>query len=216
MSSGPDEASDGALVGIVLAGGAARRFGADKLAILVEGRPLLERAVEAVAALGGPVVLSVGPASDAPSSHGSTPVHVVADPVAGGGPLVGLAAALDVASRLGAERAVVVGGDMPWLAPLVLRRLVDGLGGDPAATASTTLGACAPVVEGSLRPLPMALAVEPARRAAREALESGARSLLALVDRLPTVRLEEREWRALDPEGRTFVDVDRPEDLPRA
>jgi molybdopterin-guanine dinucleotide biosynthesis protein A len=97
----------------------------------------------------------------------------------------------------------------------VLRRLVAGLGGDPAPTAPT-LGACAPVVEGSLRPLPMALAVEPARRAAREALDSGARSLLALVDRLPTVRLEEREWRALDPEGRTFVDVDRPEDLPRA
>jgi molybdenum cofactor cytidylyltransferase len=46
---------------IVLAGGAASRFGGNKLAADLEGRPVLEYALRAVAAVASPVVLVVGP-----------------------------------------------------------------------------------------------------------------------------------------------------------
>ena len=57
----------GSLAAIVIAGGAARRFGADKLALRDgEGRGLLEVAVAGVAGLADPVVV-VGPERSIPT-----------------------------------------------------------------------------------------------------------------------------------------------------
>ena len=50
--------------GIVLAGGAARRFGGDKLAATFEGRTLLEHAVGAVAGLASEVIVVVAPGDE--------------------------------------------------------------------------------------------------------------------------------------------------------
>jgi molybdopterin-guanine dinucleotide biosynthesis protein A len=48
---------------------------------------------------------------------------------------------------------------------------------------------------------------------ARLAAAAGDRSLLGLLAALDTVVVEEPEWRALDPGGRSFVDLDDPADL---
>jgi molybdopterin-guanine dinucleotide biosynthesis protein A len=63
--------------------------------------------------------------------------------------------------------------------------------------------------------LPLAVRVQPAARAAREAVEAGRRSLQALLDRMAVVELPMTIWRPLDPAARTLLDVDTPADLER-
>jgi hypothetical protein len=48
---------------------------------------------------------------------------------------------------------------------------------------------------------------------ARLAVPAGDRSLLGLLAGLRTVVVEEPQWRPLDPDGRSFVDLDDPADL---
>jgi hypothetical protein len=55
----------------------------------------------------------------------------------------------------------------------------------------------------------------PALALARERLadEAGDHSLTGLLAGLRTLVVEEPRWRALDPDGRSFVDLDDPADL---
>ena len=128
---------------IVLAGGRSSRFGRDKLAEPVDGRPMLDLAIDAVRGLTSDVIVVVAPddARDVPAD-----VRVVRDARPFDGPLAGLAtglAAVDPAT----EWVLVVGGDMPALVPAVLARLLDALDGHEVAVLADDAGP---------RPLPIA------------------------------------------------------------
>lgn len=202
--------------GIVLAGGAGRRFGGPKLATVVDGRPLLHRAILAAAAVCAEVIV-VGPAEgddlglpalpELPGDAG-VPLRVTHDAAAGGGPLAGLAAGLAAATQ---PLAIVAGGDQPWLVPALLGELARLV----TPGSGRALDAAALEEAGRLRPLPAAMRVVAARTAVARAQAAGGRSLMAAFDRLRTGALPPERWRALDPDGASLRDVDRPEDLPR-
>jgi molybdopterin-guanine dinucleotide biosynthesis protein A len=191
------------VTGIVLAGGRSERFGSDKLAAEVDGRPLLHHAIEAVAAVAETVIVVAAPGADpALPVELEARVRVVHDPESFGGPLVGLAAALAEAE---APIALVVGGDMPRMVPQVLRRLVTTVGpGRPAVSLE---------IPDRVHPLPMALDVDAARQAATAVLARGGRSLRDLLGELGASSIPAPVWLALDPAGATIVDIDRPGDL---
>jgi len=191
------------VTGIVLAGGRSSRFGADKLAVEVDGRPILHHAIGAVAAVASVVIVVASPGPDpALPAELEARVRVVHDPEPFGGPLVGLAAALGATD---APIALVVGGDMPRMVPLVLRRLVATVGpGRPAVSLE---------IPGRIHPLPMALDVVAALPAAATVLERGGRSLRDLLRELSAISIPAPVWLALDPAGATIVDIDRPADL---
>jgi molybdopterin-guanine dinucleotide biosynthesis protein A len=87
----------------ILAGGRARRFGgADKSALLVGGRTIRERQLEALRAVTPDVRV------------------IVEDPVPGCGPLGGLHTAL---SETAADATIVVACDMPYLSAPLLRHM---------------------------------------------------------------------------------------------
>ena len=198
-----------AATGIVRAGGAARRFGGDKLAATLEGRTLLEHAVGAVAGLVTEVIVVVAPGDDRSLPAAPVPVRVAVDPELHAGPLVGLVAGLEHARE---PIALVVGGDMPTLEPRVLAALLRALAEsrESSAVDATTL-----IQRGTRRPLPAAVRNGAATEAARRLLGSGERSLVALFRALRTRSLDEVEWRGLDPTAATLRDIDRPEDLAR-
>jgi molybdopterin-guanine dinucleotide biosynthesis protein A len=116
---------------LVLAGGQARRLaGADKPALLVGGRSLLDRAVAAVAAAGRVVV--VGPRRPLDRD-----VEWCQEEPPGGGPVPAIAAGL---ARTDAGVVVVLAADLPYVAPAVpvlLRALADS-GADVAMLADDT------------------------------------------------------------------------------
>jgi molybdopterin-guanine dinucleotide biosynthesis protein A len=132
----------------------------------------------------------------------STGLPVVPDPVAGGGPLAGIAAALAWSPR---ERVFVVACDMPHLDGRVIDRLC-------AAAAAADVAAAAPVVVGRPEPLHAVyarrcLAVAERRLAAGQLK---AADLLADVGFTPVA---EAELRAIDAGLRFLTNVNRPEDV---
>ena len=89
-----------------------------------QGRPLLLHAVEVVDALCDETLLVMAPGGDEPAGL-PLGVRVVRDAEAFNGPLAGLSTGL---ARATGDIAIVAGGDMPRLAPLVLvemRRMLE-------------------------------------------------------------------------------------------
>jgi molybdopterin-guanine dinucleotide biosynthesis protein A len=181
----------------VLAGGASRRMGRDKATMPVDGVELAATVLAAAARVAAPVVLV------APEGHPARRLAapVVTDPAHG--PLAALAAALEA---LDAAEVLVLAGDHPGLRVELLAHLV----------ALAPRGEAVACRRGPrLEPLVAVYRRAPALAAARARLAgtgSGA-SLLGLLAELRTVVVEEPEWRALDPDGRSFVDLDEPADL---
>ena len=191
----------GGIGGIVLAGGRSSRFGRDKLVELVDGRRMLDLAIEAVQAVASDVVVVV-----APDARRSVPAgaRLVRDRQAFHGPLAGVAVGL-AALASDVERVIVVGGDMPTLSPAVLRRLVEALG--PLVDA-TLLGH-----DGEAHPLPAAYRRTAALAAVEALLQAGERRLRVLPQRLFATIIPAVDWTADDPNGATLRDIDRPDDL---
>jgi molybdenum cofactor guanylyltransferase len=201
--------------GIVLAGGRSTRFGSPKLQALVDGIPLLDRAVRAVAEVTDEVIV-VGPASggvaltDLDGLPAGVRLEIVLDLVDGGGPLIGLRTGL---ATVTGDRVIVVGGDMPRLEPAVLRAMLERLrnGSAPTSPNEVLLGQ-----PGGGRPLPMALRTAEARLAVEAAVAAGETSLHGAFVTLTVVEIPEDDWRRLDPAGGSLLDVDTPADLDAA
>jgi molybdenum cofactor cytidylyltransferase len=178
---------------IVLAAGLSRRMGAAKLALPVDGTPMLARTLAAVQAAGLPLLLVTG-------GH-----EAAVRAVAGGVPTVhaarharGLAESLKAGLRAAPadwDAALVVLGDMPFVRPSTLRALAESL----------ALGAPAVVpLEAGLRGNPAGFA-----RSSWPTLLAlkGDRGARAALDALHVVEV------AVDDPG-IHRDLDRPEDLP--
>jgi molybdopterin-guanine dinucleotide biosynthesis protein A len=189
--------------GIVLAGGASRRFGSDKLAASIDGLTLLERSIEPLAGIVDELVLVLAPDRGEPDLRSITAgqvVRIVRDMEPFGGPLAGLRTGLRAATG---STVLVVGGDMPFLVPAVLQLL---LAAAPAALADSS---------GALRPLPCSLDRARALRAAEELLDHDERRLRRLLTTLGVRTLARPAWQAADPAERTLIDIDERADLDR-
>jgi molybdopterin-guanine dinucleotide biosynthesis protein A len=187
---------------IVLAGGRSSRFGRDKLAEPIDGRSLLQHAVDAVRPFASEVLVVAAPGGG-PSISGD--IRLVHDPTPFEGPLAGLRVGLAAAHT---DVALVVGGDMPDLVPRVLQTLLDELELDAEGAEAVVLDH-----DGRGRPLPMAVLRRPALAAATRLIEAGERRLRALSEALATTVIAEAVWRSFDPDGATLHDIDTPDDL---
>lgn len=183
----------------VLAGGRAERLGgATKPLLIIEGRRIIDRQLEVLRPLFGPHLVVV--AND-PAPLRDLNVDVIPDRVVGAGPLAGLDAALaffppDVSA------VVCVAGDMPFLQPALLLHLRDA---EPAP-------AIVPRLARGLEPLCARYdrALAPLVAAA---LASGQRALHRLLGSINACVLNEEQLRRLDPDLRSFVNINTPGDL---
>jgi molybdopterin-guanine dinucleotide biosynthesis protein A len=191
--------------GILLAGGASRRFGRAKIVEPFDGAPLFHKPLRALLDSCDDVVIVLAPtAPEPPLPDGADRVSFARDPVAYEGPLAGTRVGLE---RVRHECAVLVAADMPGIRPALLSLM---------AERATDAGANAIVLrdgEGT-RPLPAVLRVGPALALARNLLESGERRLRALVEGLEPDGLPQEVWAGADPLGAWRRDVDLPGDLP--
>lgn len=117
------------VTGVLLVGGASRRFGAPKALARLDGETLAERAYRTLGEAFESVV-AVGKAVDALP----LPFPIVDDGSDVRAPIVGVAAALRTARD---DRAVVVPTDMPWISAELLLGLADAIEGVDAAHVET-------------------------------------------------------------------------------
>jgi len=118
---------------VILAGGQGRRLGGqDKPALLVGGRPLLDRALEAVA--DWPIVV-VGPPRTLPAG-----VRTAAEDPPGGGPAAGVAAGFAALPDLPDSAIVaVLAADLPGIDVATISRLSDALSASSGADGAVLL-----------------------------------------------------------------------------
>jgi molybdenum cofactor guanylyltransferase len=192
----------GNVAAAIIAGGQARRLGGQpKGLLLVGGRRIIDRQLEALRAV-FPRVLLV--ASD-PAPWIGLEVTVVPDRVPGAGPLAGIDAALAALSP-DEDAVVCVAGDMPFLTPQALAVIRDAV--PPAAAVAARLGG---------RPEP--LFARYARRCAAPlaaALAAGRLTAAAFLAEVGAAYLDEPALRGVDPALTFLENVNTPEDLARA
>lgn len=190
--------------GILLAGGASRRFGRPKLVEPLDGAPLFHRPLRALLDSCEDVVIVLAPdAPEPPLPEGADRARFVRDQVAHEGPLAGTRVGLEHVRR---EYAVLVAADMPRVGSPLLSLMADR-GSNGHQRAVVLRDADGP------RPLPAVLLVAPALALARKLLESGERRLRALVEGLGPEELLEAVWAVVDARGAWRHDVDVPGDL---
>ncbi len=189
----------GPVSAVILCGGDSRRMGGrDKALLEFRGRPLIAWVVDTLRELGDDLII-VSNQAEAYTEYGG---RVVPDHDPPCGPLGGIAAGLAAARH---ELGVFVACDMPFLNPAVLRLLISR-----AAEADAVV----PRFGNDFEPLHAVY-----RRTCLPDVERRIAACdLAAVSFFRDVRLlvvAESEWRALDPDGRSTLNINTPEDLDR-
>ncbi|HEX9413269.1 MAG TPA: molybdenum cofactor guanylyltransferase [Ktedonobacterales bacterium] len=179
--------------GVVLAGGASRRMGQDKAALVLGGETLLARVVRLLRAA-TPEVFVIGPAERTLLVPG---IPVVPDAQAGTGPLGAIATALAQATT---DYVFVAACDMPFLRPGLVRYL---------AALASDFGVTVPRSARGLEPL-HAVYARSCLPVIAAMLAERAYAVGGLCARVPTRIVEPEEWSAHDPAGLSIMNVNTP------
>jgi len=197
------------MAGIILVGGYSRRMGQDKALLSAPGEislTFVEYLATRLSEICTEVLLV---ARDEKSSKEYLPLlkgqswRVVYDQIPAHGPLMGLYSGLQV---LSSSHALVLAVDMPFVQPALLAWL---------NAFPLTDELLIPCVQG----IPQVLLARFPRSllpTIAECLRNGRRDLRALLEIAPTHFLEEEELRQIDPELRSFINVNTREDFHRA
>jgi molybdopterin-guanine dinucleotide biosynthesis protein A len=196
--SDPGPSSPG-VTGAILAGGESRRLGRDKVTLELGGRPLALWVAEAL----GPAVAELWLVTNHPQAHSALGLPLITDLVPFLGPVGGLATALFYART---PWVLLASADAPFLAPGLAAALAGAAGklSRPALVCRTERG---------LEPFPGIYAVRLFSRVQDFLKEK--RSFMGLLEGLRPLVWEPETWRAFDPEGTSFENVNQPEDLAR-
>jgi molybdopterin-guanine dinucleotide biosynthesis protein A len=187
----------------ILAGGQSSRMGREKGLLPFAGKPLvvhLARLVEF--ADDAPII--VGP----PERYAGLGFRVIADDQHGigvSGPLVGICTALRVATR---GWNLILGCDLPFLTREWLEFLIARALDSPADVAI-------PLNERGYEPL-CAMYRQRCYEAIAAALERGVRKITDGLTGLTVAAIAPAEWKAFDPQGRLFKNVNTPADYEEA
>jgi molybdopterin-guanine dinucleotide biosynthesis protein A len=184
---------------VIQAGGESSRMGEDKGLMLFDGKPLVLNIQEQVAGLQKPLIII----SNSPEKYREFCAPVFTDVLPGIGALGGLMTALTYSP---AESCLLLACDMPF----VQAGLVDALLGK-ARDADVVI----PIYNG--RPEPFrAVYRRTCLGPVKEMIQMGKRRMISFFDQVSVIYIEEDTVIQLDPEGRSFVNVNTKEDLERA
>ena len=196
--------SDGASA-IILAGGKSTRLGRDKASELLLGVSLLQRVVTQIEGLAGEIVIVHAAGQALPQIETSASLRVVEDVYADSGPLGGIFSGL---SAITSRRALTVACDMPLLQSDLLAGLL--------LLASDDYDAVVPTNDMYLPEPVCAVYTTRCLPATQSQLGAGALKVALFLDMVRVRYVPPTEWRAWDPDGLSFLNINREADLHRA
>jgi molybdopterin-guanine dinucleotide biosynthesis protein A len=186
------------LTGAVLVGGKSRRFGTNKALETFEGRRLIDRSLDALGPWCEPLVV-VG---NELIPYIDTDTDLVRDFIPEQGPLGGIYTALLFSPH---DWVLVKATDMPFLEPELIRAMLERREGADAVV---------PVTGPDWEPL-LALYHRNCIPHIASTLEENRRRVAAVYRRVRVRVFAEEEWRKLDPEGTSFLNINTPADWER-
>jgi molybdopterin-guanine dinucleotide biosynthesis protein A len=189
------------ITGAILAGGLSRRLGQDKPSLLLGGQPLALWVAQALA----PWVEACWLVTNQPQAHLSLGLPLVTDLRPWQGPLGGLETALFYARS---PLVLAAAADAPFPAPSLLAALTSraAQGVKTALVCHTSRG---------LQPFPGIYAVRLLPRLSAF-LHEGGRRVQRFLEEYRPLALPQEQVERLDPEGRSFMNLNTPEDLQAA
>lgn len=186
------------MTGLIIAGGKSRRLGIDKRFLEIGGRPCIQRVLEAYQGLFKEILI----VADAAEPFASLGVKIVVDLVPGRATLGGLYTGLHFAAH---DRVFAAASDMPWLSPAAIRVVLDqALSGDIVI----------PDLAGKLQSM-HAVYAKTCLPVIRSLVEAGRLKVqdLCMSPELRVHRIPEAAFKGVDPELRSFFNINTPEDL---
>jgi molybdopterin-guanine dinucleotide biosynthesis protein A len=184
----------------VLAGGRSSRMGRSKALLPFAGKPLIMHMAQLIEPVSERPTI-VGP----PGEYRRFGFRVVADDRRNLGPLGGICTALRVTRR---EWSLIVGCDLPFLTREWLEFLISRAASSPADVVI-------PMNERGYEPL-CAMYRKRAHEAIDAAVERGVRKITDGLAKLTLARIEPEEWKAFDPHGTLFKNINTPGDYEQA
>ena len=183
----------------ILAGGRSSRMGEDKGLVQLNGRPMIQHVIDAVADLGAETFL----VSNRPQAYSRFGLRIAEDDSPGRGSLEGLRTALTAARS---DYVLVVGCDMPFIQRPLVEHLV---------SIKRSFEALVPRYGGRLQPMLAVYGVTCLSHINRM-LDQDQMKLGQVLDGVDSAIVEEDTVRKFDPDGISFRNVNTPEDLQRA
>ncbi len=183
----------------VLAGGQSRRMGHDKAALVIHGETLLARTARLMRAL-TPDVAIIGPIERATLVPD---LPIIPDRWPGSGPLGGIATAFQA---LSGDVMLIVGCDMPFLQPALLRYLVSLIPGYDAVVVR---------LDGQVHPL-HAVYQRCCLPILEEQLAAGDLRVHRFLSRLHVRYVEGDEFDPFDPQHLSLFNANTPEEWEQA
>lgn len=189
------------LTAAVLAGGRSMRMGVDKTLLSLDGRTLVARVCDVTSEVCDETIVVTNRPEAMEEADLPAEATVVRDEVAHQGPLGGLISAMSCATN---EWVLAVAADMPHLEPDVIRALWSARDG---------VDVVVPITDKGPEPLLALYRVAACEPAAREAMDSGRRRLVAMFPKVKVAEVPVESLRSADPELRSLVNVNTPADL---
>lgn len=187
------------MTGIVLAGGENKRMGVDKAFLTVAGMPMIEHVLRALRSVVRQIII----VTNSPERYGACDVRLVTDRLDRRGPLTGLYSGICSSES---EYNIVVACDMPFLNVKLLSYLRDLAPGYDA------------VVPGEGERIEPLHAVYSKRLlpAIEERLRCDERRMQGIFGRANVRYVTEKEISLFDPERRSFINLNTPQQYKEA
>ncbi len=191
------------MTSIVLAGGRSSRLGRNKLWEPVGGRPLLHRVLDVLYTVSDQVVIVVARDQSLPLLCSDARIISVSDIYPGMGALGGIYTGVSTSAS---SHNLVVGADMPFLNPSLLRLLMD---------LSPGFDVVLPRIDGEIEPL-HAVYSRRCLDPMKEQIERGDLTIRHFLDKVKVRYVGEDEVDCLDPDYLSFFNVNTASDLAKA
>ena len=191
------------VAGVVLCGGESRRMGRSKATLPFGDETMLTRVIRLLRDVVEPIVVVAAPRQELPEL--SSEVQVVRDRMRGRGPLEGVFCGLEALHER-ASVAYVTACDVPLLRAAFVRSLIEKLGRHDVVV---------PVEDRFYHPLAAVYRTSLTSIIA-DRLERGELRIISFYEQVATCRVDVNELRDVDPDLRSLMNLNGPEDYRNA